>query len=148
MGRIHKLWCGHRPHPNHALLSCLNFCLWKTLWCNCVSRPTPTWKAFQKLEKRSFLFSWYMFSVRLVNGPIRAGLYTLSEYSLLVGSEWNVPAREVQWIYSNAPTPISMHLTCSIRPCQFHSCSMDLTNPIILLIANNYKGWLNIMSSH
>ena len=29
---IHKLWCGHSLHPSYALLSCLKFCLGRTLY--------------------------------------------------------------------------------------------------------------------
>ena len=31
MGRIQRLWCGYRLHPNHALPSCLEICLGRTL---------------------------------------------------------------------------------------------------------------------
>ena len=31
MGRIYKLWCGHRLHPNHAYPACFKFRLGRTL---------------------------------------------------------------------------------------------------------------------
>ena len=42
IGKIQTFWCGRRPHPNHALPSCLEFCLERTLnpYSNCYQQAT------------------------------------------------------------------------------------------------------------